>query len=411
MKIKYNILAIAAILLSSIGLASCSDDDFGPSIFDTTDYPLNKTSYTFPLDTFVKVNFLEPYNLRYVYKMEDIGSDMQKNLVPADYNKSVKLAVLTKYLWYDVYKKVAGDLFLKKYTPRIIHVIGSPSYNPASGTETLGTAEGGLKITLYNVNNIDEHNILMMNEKFFKTMHHEFGHILDQTYERPRDFDIISRSSYNASDWQNSPDSLVAGQGFVSPYASSQAREDWVEVLSNYIVKDSITWNNLLNTASYDWEKVEVKASKFDRDANTEGANRDSVGYYIEGAVKNGAGGYDTYRVYRKVIARDENDNPLLTADGKLQYLHTSGINGKEVILQKLDMIRTWLKTYFSIDLEALRREVQTRQWVTNEDGSFKFDARGNYINHLTYPSTSDPSRTFMDELLDEVNQYKELQK
>ena len=83
--------------LFALGLSSCSDDDLGASIYNTDpsiDY-LDKASATFPLDTFLKVNYLEPYNLRFIYRMEDIGSDLQKNLVPADYEKSCKLAVST----------------------------------------------------------------------------------------------------------------------------------------------------------------------------------------------------------------------------------------------------------------------------------------------------------------------------
>ena len=103
MKAKLNILFLAVIALLSVGVSSCSDDDdFTPTIFDTTDYPLDKSSYTFALDTFCKVNFLEPYNLHFNYKFDDMGSDMNKNLTPAAYDKSVDLAVLTKYLWYDV---------------------------------------------------------------------------------------------------------------------------------------------------------------------------------------------------------------------------------------------------------------------------------------------------------------------
>src|SRR3712207_4093944 len=89
---------ISLILFGSMNIVSCSDEGLTKSIFDTTDYPLDKTSYSFPLDTFCKANFLEPYNLKFIYKMEDIGSDMDKNLVPAKYGKSLELAVLTKYL-------------------------------------------------------------------------------------------------------------------------------------------------------------------------------------------------------------------------------------------------------------------------------------------------------------------------
>ena len=128
MKLK-NIFLFASTVVLGMGMTSCADDDLGASIFDTNDYPLDRSLYTFPLDTFAKKNFLEPFNLKYIYKMEDIGSDLQKNLTPAAYDKAVDLAVLSKYLWYDVYSKLAGDkeVFLKLYSPRIIHVIGSAS--------------------------------------------------------------------------------------------------------------------------------------------------------------------------------------------------------------------------------------------------------------------------------------------
>lgn len=409
MKLKLNKIYLAAVALLTMGfVSSCSDDDMGPSIFDTVEHPLDRTSATFPLDTFLVKNFREPYNLKFIYKMEDIGSDQTYNLVPAAYSKSEQLAVLAKYLWYDVYAKVGSVEFLKENSPRIIHVIGSPAYNPTSGTETLGVAEGGLKITLYNVNNLNIQNIDQMNEKFFKTMHHEFGHILQQTVATPTAFNLISQGSYNALDWQNTPDSLAAAQGFVSPYASSQAREDWVEVLANYIVKDSITWNGLLNTASYDWEKVEVDAKTFDQEV-AKGAARDTIGYYLSDGTKS-ENTVLKYNVVRKVVARDANGNVSLK-DKKIQYLDQDGINGRTQITRKLEMVRTWLKENFGIDLDKLREEVQKRQWATNADGSFKFDNNGKFINHLTEPLSSDPSKTFMDTLLEEVEQYKALQK
>ena len=96
-------------VVSTFTFVSCSDDDLGPSIFDTTEYPLDRSNYSFPLDSFLKAEFLKPYNVKVIYRMEDIGSDMDKNLVPASYDKSEQLAVLMKYLWYDVYKECAGE--------------------------------------------------------------------------------------------------------------------------------------------------------------------------------------------------------------------------------------------------------------------------------------------------------------
>ncbi len=406
---------LTTVALFSLSFLSCSDDDFGPSIFDTTEYYLDRTSFTFPLDTFIKVEYLEPYNLRYIYKMEDIGADMEKNLVPASYEKSTELAVLVKYLWYEVYKSCVSDVFLKTYSPRIIHVIGSPSYNPTSGTETLGEAEGGLKITLYNVNHLDVEDINEMNEKFFKTMHHEFSHILAQNYTYPTSFSLISNGVYDPISWQYTADSVALAKGFISDYASSQAREDWVEVIANYIVKDYHWWDNMLDAAQYDWEEVVVEASVWDpldAKCNRGEASRDSVGYLDEkdpiATYSNGVAAQ--YNVQRKCIQRDADDNPLLS-DGKMVYLSEDIINGREVILEKLDMCKEWLATYFDADLDEIRDEVQKRQWLTDGNGNFILDADGNFINRLTSPYDGDADETLMDVLLEQVYKYEALQK
>lgn len=404
MKFTFKTLLIVSIIAVSAGFVSCSDDDdFTATIFDSDpsiDY-LDKSLYTFPLDTFCKKEFLEPYNLKFIYKMEDKGSDMNKNLTPATYDKSVDLAVLTKYLWYDIYKDVASDEFLKENSPRIIHVIGSKNYNPSQGTETLGDASSGVKINLYNVNNLDASNITMMNQYFFKTMHHEFAHILDQTHLRPTSFNTISNSNYDAAGWSDSPDSLKSGFGFVSSYASSAVAEDWAECLSVYVTSDSISWNKLLNSASYEWEEVDCKTVNDYNKLIKPGCSLDTIGYFKE--ADNGKN-----KIYRRKCLRNADGSVSLDKDGNVQWIHETGIDGRAVILQKIDLVRNYLKEHYNINLDLLRREVQTHMYVTNEDGTFKVGRDGYLINKLV--SVLPSGETLMDSLRQEVYKYKALQ-
>ena len=363
MRNKLYLLLLATIAMVGIGFTACSEDDFTDSIFDTKDYPLDRHAYSFPLDTFLKVNFLEPYNLKFIYRMEDIGSDMNKNLTPASYETSMQLAVLAKYLWYDVYEMYGGPEFLKKNSPRIIHVIGSKSYNTSQGTETLGVAEGGLKITLYNVNNLNVNDIDMMNEYFFKTMHHEFAHILDQTRIHPTAFNLLCNGQYDASSWSDTPDSVAAGRGFMSPYASSSTSEDWVETLANYVTLDTLAFERLMGAASYEWELIDMEYSDY--------------------------------------LKRRQGAESLDTVGGR---------DGVAIINQKLDYVRGWLKDNWGISLDDLRREVQQRQYLTNPDGSFVFTSYGTLVNRLTSPLPDEPNVLLMTRLLMQVLQYNKLQ-
>jgi substrate import-associated zinc metallohydrolase lipoprotein len=404
MKAKLSILIIAAVAMVSFTLGSCSDDNLGASIFDTVDHPLDKSLYTFPLDTFVKVNFQEPYNVRYMYKMQDMSlssSDLQKNLTPCSYDKSVDLATLAKYLWFDVYKELANqhEIFLKKYSPRIIHIIGSKSLNVSQGTETLCVAEGGLKISLYNANNLSVDDIDMMNEYFFKTMHHEFGHILDQTISRPLLFNLLSNGQYDASGWTNTPDSVAAGRGFVSPYASSMAREDWVEVLANYVTRDTLSWNILLGSAEYEWEEIDIESESAYRKLITPGCNLDTIGYYK--ADKSGNG---DNKVYRRVCVRNAAGNVEKDDNGNPIWVHKSGIDGRSLILTKLDMVRAWLSNNYGISIDAMRKMVQQRTYLTDSKGDFVIK-NGKLVNRFSYNNYE-----LMNSLRNQVEKYKELQ-
>lgn len=411
---KLNIILMAIVALTMLNLSSCKDDDLGTTIFDTTDYPLDRTVYSFPLDTFVKVNFQEPYNMRYLYRLQDIGSDMDYNLTPCSYDQCINLAVLNKYLWYDVYRDVVGDEFLKTYSPRVMHIIGSPAYNPTSGTIKLGTAEGGLKITLYNAESLVPSDLDNLNEYFFKTMHHEFSHILHQNINYPTDFNLISKPFYNTASWQDTPDSVALGQGFVSNYASSQAREDWVEIIANYIVKDSVTWANMLEGASKSWElAMDVDYDHWVRcDAKCKRgeANRDSVGYYFKDGTTSG-GKVITCQVVRKYIQRDVNGYAVPDANGNIVYLSIVDKNGnetgREVILKKLEMCREWLKTNFNYDIDAVRYAVQHKQYIYDENDHLVLDSKGRPINALTYVRPD--GTTLMQELRGWVDRYKSL--
>ena len=196
MKKIYSLVLAAIVALS---VTSCSNDDpKDDTIFPTTTTPND------PFDKWLEANYTYPYNVDFKYKMEDVYSDMKYHLVPADSAKSAKLAIITKFLWFDAYAECVGPDFVKANVPRIIHLIGSPAYNSGQGTMVLGTAEGGLIVTLYMVNKLTNQMLTdydTMNEYYFHTMHHEFTHILNQKKPYSENFQHITESGYISGDW------------------------------------------------------------------------------------------------------------------------------------------------------------------------------------------------------------------
>ncbi len=360
--------------LMGLALAACSDDELGDTIFPEVSDEPDPTSYTYKFDTWLNQNFRDVYNLDFKYKLEDVEADMNYNLVPAKLDKAQDICLLTRYLWFDAYKELSGTDFMKQYGPRILHVVGSPAYNVNSGTETVGLAEGGLKVTLYKVNEMDVTNINQMNEYYFRTMHHEFGHILHQTKSYPTDFNLLSNGHYDDSSWQSKDIGYVASLGFITPYASSQYREDFAETIANYLTRSDDAMELILWMAQQNWTTGD------DSDELNEDGDPYYCYYYVADASKP-----DERTYFLNSVEKDPSYRvAMVTTTGA--YLHTvaeveayleqmkekygaiyqaeksDGVDGYDIIMQKQRIARNWYKDTWGLDFDKLREIVQRRQ-------------------------------------------------
>ncbi|MDR3246686.1 MAG: putative zinc-binding metallopeptidase [Prevotellaceae bacterium] len=229
-------------LAVTISFTACSEELDENSVFEDPVENLNG------FDVWIKNNLTVPYNIQLFYRMEDVESNLNYNLVPASYDKSVKLAVLIKHLCLDAYDEVAGRNLIPGYFPKVLSFIGSPGVNP-NGTILLGMAEAGLKITLYYVNAVDLDDLALLYEWYFKTIHHEFGHILHQTKSYPTEFVDISGDSYLGGSWNSSDNNNYLTKGFISQYSANEANDDFVELLAHYILYNEAWWNTRLSAA------------------------------------------------------------------------------------------------------------------------------------------------------------------
>lgn len=254
MKTKILYLStIALAILVLVGLSSCSEEKLNPksviidSITEENDF-----------DRWLMTAYVEPYNIDFKYRMEDIESDMSYNLIPAEYTKSVQMAKLLTHLCTQTYDEITGDkTFMRKYFPKIINLVGSPAYM-SNGSVILGVAEGGRKITLYDINKMDVTSIEKLNADYFHTIHHEFAHILHQTKPYPKDYEAIvtGLSKFNISYVQDdcfkvyTSDAQAYKAGFITRYSAKADQEDFVEILSTYITNTPEQWAAKLATAA-----------------------------------------------------------------------------------------------------------------------------------------------------------------
>lgn len=250
---KKNLILLLALALGAMFFAGCSEDDLRSGSVVTDD-----TTVENDFDRWINANYVTPYNIRFQYRMKDIWTDLDYNLAPASYKNSIRMAKLTLHLCMNAYDEVTGSKdFMRRNFPKILHLIGSPAVN-TNNTIVLGTAEGGRMMTLYMINTIPsllptsdnpdvDLDMPMLNEYFFKTMHHEFGHILHQTTPYTPEFSAITGSKYIGDNWSiNYTNTSARKDGFITAYASYGPDEDFVELYSLYITSTASEWNGFV---------------------------------------------------------------------------------------------------------------------------------------------------------------------
>ena len=242
---KYLLYALLAVS-TGIALVSCSEDDLNAESVITID---KKQANDF--DKWLTVNFVNPYNLEFKYRYEYKETDANYYTIPAELNQAIEMAHLVKYLCLESYDEVAGIDFTRNYFPKMIFTIGEWEYRN-NGTIILGTAESGKKILLTGVNYLDTYKSspAALNHYYFKTIHHEFTHILNQTKEYSAEFKLITGNSYVADSWSKEPFNVgYLERGFISAYAQHSDTEDFAEMMSLYVTNSKEQWDEWMAEA------------------------------------------------------------------------------------------------------------------------------------------------------------------
>lgn len=278
------------LILAAFAAVSCQQDILSEeSVIKDSTVEMNDFDY------WLEANFLRPYNIEFKYRFSMDESDKGFWNVPADIDASIIYAHLVKYLCVDTYDEIAGIDFTRAYFPKMFFLVGTWEYRN-NGSIVLGTAEAGKKIMLSGVNelpalfqahesgDITEDELAdNLSTYYIKTIHHEFTHILNQTKSYPENFGTITSNTY-VGDACFDTDEYWRGRGYITAYAQSEHREDFAELLSEYITHDAAWWQQQLADAHT--ETAEVRKTNPDAPDGKEviSSKMDIVISYMEDA-------------------------------------------------------------------------------------------------------------------------------
>lgn len=209
------------------------------------------------VDNWIQENYTKPYNIEVVYRWRESLVEIERYLYPPLLD-SVKPALnIVKKLWIEPYSSVADPYIVNKVAPRQILLIGGRNVNP-SGTITLGIAEGGKRITLFEIDLLKKGNRTSIT-RFIHTIQHEYIHILNQTkpFDEQR-YGQITPSGYTAQ-WFNESTAGSREVGFITAYSRANVREDFAEMASTMLEMSRSEWDKLLGNIVSETGKGKIK--------------------------------------------------------------------------------------------------------------------------------------------------------
>ena len=247
----YKAALIAGVLL----VASCAHED------QPTESRLDFSVPTkTDLDKWISTSFLDLYNINVYYEWDQNTVDNTRYLFPPKVEKVQPAMEVVKKIWIDSYTTIGGVNFVKKIAPREFVLVGGVNLN-TNGTLTLGLAEGGQRITLFQVDNLNKKSRANVTQ-FIHTIQHEYVHILNQT--KPFDEQAWSKLTPvgYTSTWYTEPIATSRNLGFVTSYARLNIYEDFAETAAAILTSSKAEYDALLASVTDATAKANIKAKE-----------------------------------------------------------------------------------------------------------------------------------------------------
>ncbi|QZT36714.1 hypothetical protein K5X82_15920 [Halosquirtibacter xylanolyticus] len=254
---------LAYILLAVlIGFTSCSKDE---DALIPSDKPLFPPREITELDKQI-IELFKGYNLRVEYKyIENLLPKDWYYITPPKEDIVLPICKMLHEAWLTPMVNGSNKEFVRKTFPKQIVLVGSTA-KQKDGTVVLGQAEGGTLIRFTEANSFTETNVEWM-RKQLHTAYHEYCHILHQTFILPDEYREITPDNYTRTGWRIVKLKDAIAKGMVTPYATSNTSEDFVEMFSCYITYPQSNWDYRIKDEKLPKDLVELIPEK-DRKAD-----------------------------------------------------------------------------------------------------------------------------------------------
>ncbi len=233
MKVVITNLKVIVVLLFVTIFVQCKEDE------ENTPYVRPSSAVeTHENDVYLRKHMMEPYGTAVRWRWDSRFIRPTQKAVPIKTEFVIPVTKLLNYLWVGAYTSQGevGEAVIKDLFPPELQYIGSYIFEK-DGSQMLGFAEGGTRISILNLNNYDLKNKEWLTSPgggVLATAHHEFAHLVHQNYGFPQGF--IGISNFYNKGWLNVSEEQALKDGFVRNYGGNGEGDDFAEIVSHFLV-------------------------------------------------------------------------------------------------------------------------------------------------------------------------------
>ncbi|MDC1105145.1 putative zinc-binding metallopeptidase [Prolixibacteraceae bacterium] len=246
-KITYILLVLL------LGLSSCSKDE---DALVPSDKPLFPHREITELDKQI-IELFKGYNVRVEFRyIENLLPKEWYYITPPKEEIVFPICEMLFNAWLTPLVEGSSKEFVRQTFPKQIVLVGSQA-KQKDGTVVLGQAEGGQLIRFTEANDFTETNVDWMRRQLH-TAYHEYCHIIHQTFILPDEYREVTPDNYTQTGWRVVNLTTAITKGMVTPYGTSNASEDFVEMFSCYITYPQKNWDYIFNDETLPDDPVEL---------------------------------------------------------------------------------------------------------------------------------------------------------
>jgi substrate import-associated zinc metallohydrolase lipoprotein len=229
-------------------LTACSTEaPLRESELDVSSPPLSST------DQWIATNLVTPYNIRVIYRWNQNATNHNQYLVPPKFENVVPVLKKIKRMWLDSFVDIGRPDMVKKMSARELVLVGGRNMLPGGNFEMQGLAEVGQRITLFEVDRVENLDLTEDGDdfnwytQFLQTIVHENIHILNNNIDfDKKGFQALNELHGYRSDWNTINRNQAVDWGFITPYAMANVDEDFAETTTTLLLTNDEEYTNMV---------------------------------------------------------------------------------------------------------------------------------------------------------------------